>query len=487
MDKADYIRFAPTRWRGRMMAAVFSMQGFGQLAATVVALVTTIAFRKSFSSAMTISDCTGECQFAADRSWRIIIGFGCLPAIFALYYRLTIPETPRFTFDVALDADKASSDIRIFLDAEIDLEEIGTFLEESTNRRGILSEVQSQLANSDNHIPPRASWSDFYTYFTQYRNGSVLFATMASWFLLDFAFYGLALNNSIILDVLGYSASSNVYKVLLVTSLGNLILVCAGSLPGYLLSVLTMDSLGRKFIQIGGFATLTVIFCIFGFGYKHFDRAALLALYILAQLFFNFGPNATTFVVPGECFPTRYRSICHGLSAASGKLGATVVQVVTLPLITKNVVAGCKDSACSPWLAHLMQIFAAIMLCGALVSCMIPETKQQTLEVLAGETPLAGTQGSNLSRMSKESLFARFTSSLHWQGKKRSGNRQNAGDNVHRNRARMPSASNGSYASVSSTSRIVHGSRGNESGIGGHKDEADISLQDMGRLNSVLK
>jgi PHS family inorganic phosphate transporter-like MFS transporter len=175
------------------------------------------------------------------------------------------------------------------------------------------------------------------------------------------------------------------------------------------------------------------------------------------------------------------------LSAASGKLGATVVQVIALPLITKNVVPGCKGSACSPWLAHLMQIFAAIMLCGALVSCMIPETKQQTLEVLAGETPLAGTQGSNSSRMSKESLLARFTSSLHWQGKKGSRNRQNAGDNVRGNGARMPSASNGSYASVSSMSRIVHGLRGNESGIGGHRDETDISLQDMGRLNSVLK
>jgi PHS family inorganic phosphate transporter-like MFS transporter len=470
-----------------MMAAVFSMQGFGQLAATVVALVTTIAFRKSFSSAMTISDCTGECQLAADRSWRIIIGFGCLPAVFALYYRLTIPETPRFTFDVALDADKASSDIRIFLDAEIDLEEIGAFLEESNSRRGILPEVQSQLATSNNLIPPRASWSDFYTYFKQYRNGSVLFATMASWFLLDFAFYGLALNNSIILDVLGYSASSNVYRALLVTSLGNLILVCAGSLPGYLLSVLTMDTLGRKFIQIGGFATLTVIFCIFGFGYKHFDRAALLALYMLAQLFFNFGPNSTTFVIPGEIFPTRYRSICHGLSAACGKLGATVVQVIALPLITQNFVPGCRGSACSPWLAHLMQIFAATMLCGALVSCMIPETKQQTLEVLAGETPLAGTQGSNSSGMSKESLFARFTSSLRWHSKKGSGNQRNGGDSVHGNGTRMPSASNGSYASVSSISRIVHGSRGNESGIGGHKDETDISLQDMGRLHTVLK
>jgi PHS family inorganic phosphate transporter-like MFS transporter len=50
-------------------------------------------------------------------------------------------------------------------------------------------------------------------------------------------------------------------------------------------------------------------------------------LYCLANFFQNFGPNVTTFVIPGEVFPTRYRSTAHGISAASGKLGAVVAQV----------------------------------------------------------------------------------------------------------------------------------------------------------------
>lgn len=36
----------------------------------------------------------------------------------------------------------------------------------------------------------------------------------------------------------------------------------------------------------------------------------------------NFGPNTTTFVIPGEIYPTEVRATCHGLSAACGKLGA---------------------------------------------------------------------------------------------------------------------------------------------------------------------
>lgn len=50
-------------------------------------------------------------------------------------------------------------------------------------------------------------------------------------------------------------------------------------------------------------------------------------LYCLANFFQNFGPNVTTFVIPGEVFPTRYRSTAHGISAASGKLGAVIAQV----------------------------------------------------------------------------------------------------------------------------------------------------------------
>jgi hypothetical protein len=38
-----------------------------------------------------------------------------VPALFALGYRLTIPETPRFTFDVEKDYDKAIRDAKTVL------------------------------------------------------------------------------------------------------------------------------------------------------------------------------------------------------------------------------------------------------------------------------------------------------------------------------------------------------------------------------------
>lgn len=50
-------------------------------------------------------------------------------------------------------------------------------------------------------------------------------------------------------------------------------------------------------------------------------------LYGLTFFFSNFGPNTTTFIVPAELFPARFRSTCHGISGASGKVGAIIGSV----------------------------------------------------------------------------------------------------------------------------------------------------------------
>jgi MFS transporter, PHS family, inorganic phosphate transporter len=170
-----------------------------------------------------------------------------------------------------------------------------------------------------------------------------------------------------------------------------------------------VDTLGRKSIQIVGFFILTGLFCVIGFAYNILNSGALLALYILAQLFFNFGPNTTTFIIPGECFPTRYRSTGHGLSAAFGKIGAIVVQVMAPSLLGKEAPDSCKGTACQPWLNHLMQIFALFMLCGTLVSFLVPETKGRTLEELAGELPDEQRNGSVTTRGEKRSWWCEYS------------------------------------------------------------------------------
>jgi PHS family inorganic phosphate transporter-like MFS transporter len=117
---------------------------------------------------------------------------------------------------------------------------------------------------------------------------------------------------------------------------------------------LFIDSWGRKPIQLMGFTILAITFIGMGLSAKHplphmfilyftgfgYDKLVATAagrktfvfLYCLINFFQNFGPNTTTFIIPGEIFPTRYRSTAHGIAAASGKLGAIVAQVAFFKL-----------------------------------------------------------------------------------------------------------------------------------------------------------
>lgn len=196
------------------------------------------------------------------------------------------------------------------------------------------------------------------------------------------------------MGAIGWTGGHDVYTIFYRNAIGNLILICAGAIPGYWVTVATVDTLGRKPIQLMGFVILTAVFIVIGFAFEPLKNShnGLLALYVIAQFFFNFGPNATTFIVPGECFPTRYRSTSHGVSAAAGKIGAIIAQCVFGPLVHKGVKKDPSDD--SPWLNHVMQIFALFMLCGCATSLLIPETKRRTLESMAGEEVSPSTDGS---------------------------------------------------------------------------------------------
>ena len=85
------------------------------------------------------------------------------------------------------------------------------------------------------------------------------------------------------------------------------------------------------------------------------------------RFFQNFGPNATTFVIPGEVFPTRYRSTAHGISVACGKLGA----LVSLAGLFKLKDIGGKNG-CVPW---LLIIFSGFMVIGLIFTFFYQKLK----------------------------------------------------------------------------------------------------------------
>jgi len=173
---------------------------------------------------------------AIDQTWRTIIGVGCVPAVIALYFRLTIPETPRYTIDVENDLAQAT------LDAQ-------------TNWGKNEGAVQAPAA--EKVVTPKHSWTDFWRHFGQWKNGKVLFGTAWSWFALDVAFYGLGLNSSIILQTIGFgkytgsaNKSENIFRTLHNVAVGNLVLAVGGLIPGYYFTFFFVDKWGRKKIQV---------------------------------------------------------------------------------------------------------------------------------------------------------------------------------------------------------------------------------------------
>ena len=78
-------------------------------------------------------------------------------------------------------------------------------------------------------------------------------------------------------------------------------------------------------------------------------------LYCLLTCALNFGPNVATYVLPTVCFPTHVKSISHGLSAASAKIGAVVGTFIFQPILSKWGINGVM------WMQMLFCLVGALI------------------------------------------------------------------------------------------------------------------------------
>jgi len=149
-----------------------------------------------------------------------------------------------------------------------------------------------------------------------------LMATAIGWFANDFFFYGNKIFASTFIGVIKPGAS------LFVTWEFNLVNI-AVSLAGYYLAALLIDhkSYGRKTMQQVGFAVQFLLYLFGAIFFRKLEQPGshikvFQAMYYMSSFFNQFGPNCTTFLVAAEVYPSSIRATAHGLSAATGKLGA---------------------------------------------------------------------------------------------------------------------------------------------------------------------
>ncbi|KAJ4765045.1 phosphate transporter 1 [Rhynchospora pubera] len=298
--------FANTERRGALVAGVFSMQGFGILVSALVAMVVCRIFEVAQPSGK--NAILPHPPPSADLAWRIILMIGTIPAIFTFYSRMAMPETPRYTALVQGDMERAMVEARMVLDIDID-----------------------ELTNVT--TPGRSIPSDQYGIFSKRflkRHGANLAACSISWFLLDVVFYSTTLFQSWIYKsalkppehVTAFTEAFNLAKFQAIFSVTAII-------PGYSAAIMTIDHLGRRVIQMMSFLIMAIVLLCMVLSYNtmvqdnyiHFNY---LFMYAMVFFFANCGPNTTTFVLPAELFPARFRTTCHGIAGAAGKIGAII-------------------------------------------------------------------------------------------------------------------------------------------------------------------
>lgn len=353
--------------RGAFIAAVFAMQGLGILAGGVFAIVLSYLFDKKFKAPPYEVDPIGSTVPQADYLWRIVVMAGAFPAALTYYWRLKMPETARYTALVAQNLTKAASDMSKVL--KVDLEARTENARETTSRYGLFSKK-------------------FFR-----KHGTHLLGTTTTWFLLDIAFYSQNLFQKDIFSAIGWippaktmNAIGEVYRI---ARAQTLIALCS-TVPGYWFTVTFIDRIGRFTIQLMGFFFMTVFMFALAIPYEYWTHKdhliGFVILYSLTFFFANFGPNSTTFVVPAEIFPARFRSTCHGISAAAGKLGA-IVGAFGFLYLAQNQDKAKADAGFPAGIGvkNSLLVLGGINLLGLLFTLLVPESKGKSLEEMSGE------------------------------------------------------------------------------------------------------
>jgi MFS family permease len=310
--------------RGMMVSMVFAMQAAGLILGPL------------FAAALLST------HLPHDIIWRILLGFGAVPALAVYSARRHLKETPRFLHASGQEED-----------------------------------AQGKLTRAKHFDEKEHSvsfWDGFHRLVNDNKLLTRLVGASLAWFLMDFAYYGNTVSSPMVLSALGTHDS------LLRKTLTQLVIFAVFAAPGYAVSILTMDKLGRKVIQSLGFGMMAIAFGVMAL-VPHIEKLVIpfVVIYGISFFFTEFGPNSTTFVYPSEIFPVRVRTTGHGVAAAMGKLGG-FFGVFTFPFLMHwHGLLAAESGAAIVSIAGLVTTLA-----------LLPETKGKSLEELTAEpeTPM---------------------------------------------------------------------------------------------------
>ncbi|KAM1018404.1 hypothetical protein ACFX15_039296 [Malus domestica] len=362
--------YANKKTRGAFIAAVFAMQGFGILSAGIVSIIVSSAFDHAYKAPPYSVDPNASLVPQADYVWRIVLMFGAVPAALTYFWRMKMPETARYTALVANNAKQAASDMSKVLQVNLESEDVQIMEDPDSKAFGLFTKEFAR------------------------RHGLHLLGTTTTWFLFDIAYYSQNLFQKDVFSAIGWlpaAETMNAIEELYRISRAQTLIALCSLVPGYWFTVAFIDRIGRFPIQLMGFFFMTVFMFALAIPYHHWtlkpNRIGFVVLYSLTFFFSNFGPNATTFVVPAEIFPARLRSTCHGISAAAGKAGA-IVGAFGFLYAAQSTNPAETDAGYPPGIGmkNSLIMLGVINFFGMLFTLLVPEANGKSLEEMSGET-----------------------------------------------------------------------------------------------------
>ncbi|KAF9255563.1 phosphate transporter [Marasmius fiardii PR-910] len=366
---------ANLRKRGTMLAYNITNQGWGSFCGSLVTIVVLACYKH-------VMDVEGKTS-KVDGVWRIVVAVSLIPAFATLYQRLTMSESRRFEASKDLGQEKNLMELK-----RANERTEGLYGDEDSFHTTSLDKTEEVGTDNVPHLEYHANespetvvrrkepakLSEFCRYFSEWRHLKLLIATSMCWFLLDIAFYGINLNQNFVLQQIGFDGKTGTaWQRLFNVSTGGIIITALGFVPGYWVTVLTIEILGRKWIQLQGFLTAALFLAILAAKFDSLSHASFIVCFTLLQFFFNFGANMTIYIIPAELFPTRFRGLAHGISAAAGKAGA-IVSALAFNQLSKDVGTPV-----------VLWIFFGICILGAFFTLLLPEVKGRDPDLILAE------------------------------------------------------------------------------------------------------
>ena len=297
----------PSACRGRLVLSAFAFQAVGALVGTAAGYI----ILKTHED---ISD------------WRIMYAIAIIPTILVVIGRFFVTQSPQWLMSRGRVEEAQKETLRLLkrepqYPTNIVLKAVPTDEPEHEGRKSKLNRL-----------------------FTRKNRRATVLASVP-WFLQDLGTYGIGIFTPVILaSILGHT---NMEEQNLAGVIHNDMIAAKGAafldillFVGIVCAVFLADKLGRMKLQIYGFLGCAVGLALAAVSTYmtpgNGQTALIFAGFMLFNFMTNLGPNAMTYLIAGEVFPTEIRGTGAGFAASFAKIGA-VVTAFLFPILLSEI------------------------------------------------------------------------------------------------------------------------------------------------------